>query len=83
MSTRIQVLDFREEGFSPSAEEKEASSVDPETTKKETKSPWCQHGGYVKKTTIKSQKAGLAISEKGNRKARTAVKQSGSRGDLS
>lgn len=47
-------LCFREGGF---AKEKEVSPADPETTQKETKSPWCQHGGYGKKTTINSQKA--------------------------
>ena len=37
----------------------------------------------INKTTIKSQKAGPAASEKGNRKARAAVTQPGSRGDWS
>lgn len=64
MSTRMQALDFREEGFSPSAEEKEASSADPETTKKETKSPWCQHGGYVKKKKQLSHKRQARPSER-------------------
>lgn len=37
----------------------------------------------MSKTTVKSQQAGLAVREKGNRKARTRAKQSGSRGDRS
>lgn len=37
----------------------------------------------MSKTTIKSQQAGLAIGERGNRKARIKAKHSGSRGDRS